>query len=272
MGISIEVDGSNFTAEVAEASFQKAVVVDFFAQWCGPCQMLKPMLEKLVEEYDFILAKIDIDRSPELANAYKVEGVPDVRVVLEGKMYPAFVGVLPEPKLREMMAQLNLKSDVDTGLEAVQTAVTAGELEEAQRSLDQLLQTHPEHRKVAIEAAKFHIRQGQLGLAERVLAPIEEHEREYAAQAEALRNLVQLKVDSQHSLGHTLDDTFAQSIDKTLAGDYEGALQGFLTIVTTDRKYRNDAARKGMLIIFALLGDDHPSTKEYRQQLTRSLY
>ena len=60
------------------------MLVDFFAQWCGPCQMLKPIIEKLAQEYDFVLAKVDIDQSPELAHTYGVEGVPDVKVVVDG--------------------------------------------------------------------------------------------------------------------------------------------------------------------------------------------
>ena len=76
MGISIDVTPDTFVQEVIERSQHQLVVVDFFAQWCGPCQMLKPILEKLVQEYDFALAKVDIDQNPELANQYRVEGVP----------------------------------------------------------------------------------------------------------------------------------------------------------------------------------------------------
>lgn len=272
MGVSIDVDSSNFAVEVGDASFQKTVIVDFFAQWCGPCQMLKPMLEKLVQEYDFVLAKIDIDQSPDLASAYKVEGVPDVRIVTQGKMYPAFTGVMPEPQLRAMMAQLNLQSGVDVELEAARSVIAAGNVEEGKLRLSQLADQHPDNYKVAIEAAKVFIQLDELGEAEKMLVPIEEYDRQYGAQAEALRNLIQLKVESQHDLGSPLDGTFAQAVQQTLAGDYESALSGFLSIVSQDRKYRNDSARKGMLVIFTLLGDEHELTKQYRQQLTRTLY
>ena len=125
MGVSVEVDSATFATEVLEASYQKPVLVDFFAQWCGPCKMLKPMLEALAQEYDFVLAKIDIDQSPDLAHTYKVEGVPDVRVVTQGDVNPGFVGVLPEPQLREFLRNLSLKSELDLGLEAVKAAIAS---------------------------------------------------------------------------------------------------------------------------------------------------
>lgn len=275
MGVSIEVDTSNFNLEVAQASFQKPVIVDFFAQWCGPCQMLKPMLEKLVQEYDFILAKIDIDRSPDIANACGVQGVPDVRLVSQGKMYAGFVGVLPEPQLREWLNQLNLQfaTEKDVAeLEAAQQAAASGEVEAANQLFRQLMNTYPENRKVLIEAARFWIGQDQLGEAEMALVPIEEQDRTYAAQAEALRNLIQLKVESQQTSGHPLDEPFTQAVTQTAGGDYEAALQGFLAIVSQDRKYRSDSARKGMLVIFSLLGDGHPLTQHYRKQLMQVMY
>ncbi|NES70038.1 MAG: conjugal transfer protein TraF, partial [Okeania sp. SIO2D1] len=65
MGISIEVDNTTFATEVLKNSHKRPVLVDFYATWCGPCKMLKPILEKLVQEYDFILAKVDVDQNPE---------------------------------------------------------------------------------------------------------------------------------------------------------------------------------------------------------------
>ena len=104
-----DVNQSTFLAEVLEKSHQTPVVVDFFATWCGPCQMLKPLLEKLVPEYGLVLAKVDIDENPGLAQEYGVSGVPDVRIVVDGLVQPGFVGMLPEPKLREMLQRLKFK-------------------------------------------------------------------------------------------------------------------------------------------------------------------
>jgi putative thioredoxin len=272
MGTSVEVNSQNFETAVLQASFDRPVLVDFFAQWCGPCQMLKPLLEKLVQEYDFELAKVDIDQSPDLAHLYGVEGVPDVRVVMQGQVQPGFVGMLPEPKLREFLAQLNLQSSLETDLAAVQVAIAAGETETAQQQFTRLLEQYPQNRRVAIAAARFRMSQQDFDSAEQLLSPIQESEKEYYPQAKALRDLAQLKQASQTATGHTLDQPFFHAVDLVLTGAYEAALQAFLTIVAKDRKYRNDGARKAMIMVFDLIGDENPLTRKYRKQLTQTLY
>jgi putative thioredoxin len=278
MGTSVEVNSTNFMAEVAEKSFEKPVLVDFFAQWCGPCQLLKPMLEKLAQEHDVVLAKVDIDRSPDLANTYRIEGVPDVRVVMQGKMYAGFVGVLPEPQLKDFItqlsafyAQLGTKSELDLQVEQVQELISAGRFQEASDLLAQLREQYPDNQALTIISASFLIGQEDLGEAERVLAPIYEG-MEAFPQAEALRNLIYLKLDSAKPYTHELDEPFFKAVQATLASDYETALQGFLSILSQDRKYRNDGARKALVMVFDLLGDEHPLTKEYRKKLTSALY
>ncbi|MEB3268642.1 MAG: thioredoxin domain-containing protein, partial [Leptolyngbya sp.] len=106
----LEVTSPTFEETVLEASLERPVVVDFYAQWCGPCQMLKPLLEDLAAEYDFTLAKVDIDQNPELARIYQVQGVPDVKVAVQGQLQSGFVGMLPEPQLREWLQTLGLQS------------------------------------------------------------------------------------------------------------------------------------------------------------------
>ena len=280
MGVSVEVDSSNFNDAVVQASFEHPVVVDFFAQWCGPCQMLKPMLEKLVQEQDFVLAKVDIDQSQDLASTYGIEGVPDVRVVHQGQMYQGFVGALPEPQLRQwldqVMAQLSstgVKSELDEQLEAVQAAIATGDTETAKALISTLMEQYPQDRKVAIAAAKFLIAQDRLDTAEKLLIFIDDSDREYGAQARALRELMQLKLQSVDPiLSHELDEPFFQAVRQTLSEQYDEALQGFLGITRRDRKYRSDGARKAMITIFDLLGAEHPLTQEYRRNLMQALY
>ena len=280
MGVSVEVDSSNFNDAVVQASFEHPVVVDFFAQWCGPCQMLKPMLEKLVQEQDFVLAKVDIDQSQDLASTYGIEGVPDVRVVHQGQMYQGFVGALPEPQLRQwldqVMAQLGstgVKSELDEQLEAVQAAIATGDTETAKVLISTLMEQYPQDRKVAIAAAKFLIAQDRLDTAEKLLIFIDDSDREYGAQARALRELMQLKLQSVDPiLNHELDTPFFQAVRQTLSEQYNEALQGFLEITRRDRKYRSDGARKAMITIFDLLGAEHPLTQEYRRNLMQALY
>jgi putative thioredoxin len=270
MGVSVEVDSTTFATEVLETSFQKPVLVDFFAQWCGPCKMLKPMLETLAQEYDFVLAKVDIDQSPDLAHTYGVEGVPDVRVVTHGDVNPGFVGVLPEPQLREFLSNLSLKSELELGLEAIRAAIAQGDIEQAKAFFGHLISQFPQSQKLAITAAKFLISQGSFASAEKILATVPDGDREYYPQVQALRELVALKQETNRT--HELDPSFFAAIEQVLAENYEAALDGLLELVSRDRKYRNDGARKAMVMVFELMGDENPLTSKYRRKLTSTLY
>ena len=277
MGMSIEVTNDNFAAEVVQRSYDKPVLVDFFAQWCGPCQLLKPLLEKLAQEYDFVLAKIDIDQNPELAKTYGVEGVPDVRFVVDGAIANGFVGMLPEPQVRDLLTQLNLKSPLEDGLDAVRAARSSGDLALAKRLFGELIQTHPEDRRLILAAAQFLVSQNSLESAEKLLSIIQEPEKPYFQMAQAVRGLIQFTrelatlPDSDSEAG-SLDWQYAQAVRATLAEDYEIALQSFLAIVGRDRKYRQDGARKAMITVFDLLGDDDSLTKDYRKKLMQTMY
>jgi putative thioredoxin len=272
MGQSIEVSQENFATEVVERSHRQPVLVDFYAQWCGPCQLLKPMLEKLAQEYDFTLAKVDIDRDPELAGAYGVQGVPDVKVCLDGTMQEGFVGVLPDDQLRQWLASLNLKSKVETGLEAIAALKAAGDLEGAVAQLTELRQHYPTHRQLMLESARLFIEMEQFEEVEAALAPIQERERDAYAQANALRQFVQLKRNCQDILVESeLDERFVKACHLAVTGQSEAALQIFLQIVERDRKYRNDGARKAAIAVFDYLGSTHPLTLQYRKLLTAIL-
>jgi len=273
MGSSITVNCDNFATEVLEKSHARPVLVDFFAQWCGPCKMLKPLLEKFAQEYDFTLAKVDIDENPTLAHDYGVEGVPDVRIVMDGEVKPGFVGMLSESKLHDLMAQLNLPSTLDQALETIYTEASAGNVAEAQAQLNDLLRQYPDNRGLLLEAANFCIEADDLESATTLLASIPEYEKEYFAKAKALKSFILFKqVVGEAQPDSAIAQAFQQAAAATLADDYEAALTGFLAIASRDRRYRDDGARKAMLAIFDLLGDDHPLTKEYRKQLTRALY
>lgn len=272
MGTSIEVNSTTFTTEVLENSHKKPVLVDFYATWCGPCKMLKPMLEKLVQEYDFILAKVDVDQNPDLAQTYHIEGVPDVRVVTQGEVKPGFVGALSEPKLRNFLAELNLKSELETELEALRTLTTSGEFQQAKSLLDQLFEKYPNHPSVVIEAAHFLMALNLLEEAKKLIETIGEDNREFYPKAQAVKTLIHFKQEAENPGDNELDQIYAKACSLTLSANYEQALKLFLDLVTRNRKYKNDGARKAMLAIFNILGDEHPTSQEYRKQLLLNLY
>jgi putative thioredoxin len=272
MGTSITVNQQTFQAEVLDRSHHQPVLVDFFATWCGPCQLLKPILETLVTEYDFVLAKVDIDESPELAQQYEVSGVPDVRLVMAGEVKPGFVGVLSEAKLRQMLEALDLKSALNVELDAIFAQADAGQVVEAEQRLQELLVTHPGDYELMLEASNFYLEGNDLEKAEVLLGKIPQYEKEYAARARGLQALIELRRSSAQETVSDLDRIYAAAGQAALDQDYEAAFEGFLTLVERDRAYRSDAGRRGMLALFDLLGNAHPLVLPYRKKLMMLLY
>ena len=103
-----DVNQENFEALVVAASHQQPVVIDFWAPWCGPCKVLKPMLEKLAEEYGgkFVLAKVNSDENQELSAHFAVRGIPAVKAMVKGKVVDEFTGALPEGEVRAWLDKL----------------------------------------------------------------------------------------------------------------------------------------------------------------------
>ncbi len=273
MGYSIEVYDHNFDQEVLEKSYEIPAIVDFYAVWCGPCQMLKPMLEKVAQEYDCVVAKVNIDENQYLAQAFRIEGVPDVKIIRNGEVLDGFVGVLPEPQLREFLTNCNIKSGLDEGLNTIRQELLEGNRTQAEALFASLLTQYPENRRLRLEAAKFYISEDELEKIEELLGVIQSDEPEFFAEAQAVKALLQFKMECNHPSGKgELDRKFSQASCLTVAGNYEEALQLFLEIVESDRSYKKDGARKAILSIFDLLGNDHPLTKVYRRSLMTVLF
>src|SRR5579863_6304673 len=107
-GTVIEVTEQTFNVDVVERSRTVPVVLDLWAEWCGPCKQLSPVLEKLATEAagSWVLAKVDVDASPQLAAALRVQSIPMVVAVVAGQMVDGFLGALPEAQVREWLGQV----------------------------------------------------------------------------------------------------------------------------------------------------------------------
>lgn len=272
-----DVTVEDFQQAVLQKSHELPVVVDFWAEWCGPCRTLGPTLEKLASDAAgaFLLAKVDVDANQELATQFNVQGIPTVIGFVGGAPVDQFTGALPENAIRQWLTNL-LPSELDLVVEQARDAAIAGNLETAERLFAAALEEQPDHQEAGTGLAALQIasgRQDEALILLGKLAVTDEVERlQSAARLTASRGSDLAEIEQRLEAD---PDNDATRIDLalTLAGraEYEPALDQLLVVVKA-RGSHKDAARKAMLDIFEVLGDGHPLTSTYRRQLASALF
>jgi putative thioredoxin len=254
--VIVDVTEATFQSEVVERSLSVPVVIDFWAEWCGPCKQLSPVLEKLAREYNgaWVLAKVDIDANPALAQAFRVQGIPMVVAVAGGRPVDAFTGVVPEAQLRPWLEALLRAAGSDAAvpedpdLLAADDLLADGDLDGAERAYKKILSDRP-----AEAAAESGL--AQVGLIRRVegvdvpkaMAAAESAPDDLAAQA--------LAADIEVMSGHA-DQAYNRLIAlvRRTAGD--------------DR----EKARQHLISLFSVAGPDDPAVATARRALASALF
>ncbi len=270
----ISVSESDFEYEVIAYSKQTPVIVDFWAEWCGPCKMLGPILEKLAEEANgaFRLAKVNVDESPNLALRYSIRSIPAVKAFRDGEVVSEFMGAQPEPRVREFVRAL-APSQKDLLFEKAEGLLDMEEWAGAEAAFRQFLAKSPEHPGATLGLVRTLIPQGKLREADKLLynfPPSKEYN-----QAEKIMRLVKSVFWAKNYDGFSddpLEAAYLNALRLVSLGNFPAAMDGLLDILRQDKHFHNDEVRQVLLGIFDVLGDSNPLTRQYRNELAMVLF
>ncbi len=266
-------DVTDFRKEVIQRSLEIPVLVDFWAEWCGPCKILGPILEKLerVQSEQWVLAKVDTDKHPDLSAEYGIRGIPNVKLFVDGKVTAEFAGALPEYVVVQWLKK-HLPDSLRKSIEEVKNLLANGKSSEAQLLLEKLLEQDPTHESARILLAGLVMRANR-NRALMLIDGIEEDSEQYQ-QAEAVRTYCDLveKYEQADSLPESKVKTlYIEALREFKSENFEKALEKFIEVIRTDRSYDEDGARKACIAIFRMLGDEHEITRTWRRRFSSAL-
>lgn len=260
----------NFQTDVIERSFEKPVVVDFWAEWCGPCRVLGPVIESMAAEQNDLweLAKVDTETHQEVALQYGIRSIPNVKMFVDGEVVAEFAGALPRHQIQKWLDE-NLPNEEKTSLETLLNSFSDYPDAEFMSRMQLFLLENPEN-----DAAKT-------ALAKHLV---------FSEPAKARELIAQVKVghaqfDEAEDV-HVLADFFETGFDEKteIAGamrkskaafefnDPEVGMQELIRAVSIDKTFQNDLPRKAAIAFFHLWGMAHPLTKKFRRLFDMTLY
>lgn len=260
----------NFEKEVIERSFDIPVVVDFWAAWCGPCQILGPVIEQLAEEQSdrWTLVKVDTEAYPELAERYRIRGIPNVKLFRNGEPVAEFSGALPKRAIEKWLDE-ELPSEDKQALTAILAQEGDFPNPVTQQALSEWVKAHPDDRVAALHLARYLVSSDPEKAAQlsQGFSPVDE-EYQLCEAVQQLAGFVAADWIEEHPMATRLGGVQSNIQE----GAWEEAAQGLIDAVQADKTFQGDTPRKTAIALFHLLGDAHPISKNYRWRFDMALY
>ena len=290
--VIIEVITENFMSDVIERSKETPVIVDFWAPWCEPCKQLTPVIEKIVKEKNgnVILAKMNIDESPEVAQQLKIQSIPAVMAFNDGQPVDGFIGVQPEKNITEFInkiSSLKNSSSIEENIIAGKKYIDDGDIETAALVFSEILKIEPENISAKSMLARCLLRSDQIDEAEDIinnLPPNSENNQDFVS----VRSEVEIFKNAKNNpISNEQEDELRRDIDinpenhqirldlaKLLLakGENENAINELLKIIEFNPKWNDGEARKQLIEIFNILGNEDILVIEGRKKLSSMLF
>ena len=280
----------SFMADVIDASHDAAVVVDFWAPWCGPCKQLGPALEKAVRDARGAvrMVKVNIDENPEIAQQMRIQSIPAVYAFKDGRPVDGFVGALPESQVKQFITRLAGAgagpSPIEEAVALAKEALAAGDTARAANIFTQVLQHEPGNAEAIAALVRLSIERKDFARARTLLerAPPEAAKHAEVTAARTALEVAEAGEKAQGTLGELRqrlernpgDNDARLELASALfaSGEREQAINGLLDLVKRDREWNEQAARKQLVKFFEAMGPTDPLTVAARRRLSSILF
>lgn len=264
----------DFQKEVIEASFDKPVLVDFWAEWCAPCRILGPVLERLAEKYNnqWKLVKLNTDLQQDIAANYGIRGIPNCKLFSKGKVINEFTGALPEKTLEDWLIK-SIPSTFADMIEKAELLLNEGKEEDAKIILEEVLRGDINNSEVKVLLSKILVFSSPHE-AQRLIESSDLNS-ENVELANAIETIVSLfdKLKNKSALPESpVKNLYLEALTKLHQKDFDSALQKFIEVIREEKSYDEEGARKACIAIFKYLGEEHEITLKHRRDFGSALY